>query len=110
VRRWLELVSASDHPDAVLSYVSELPAEYKTLRQLREIGQAIGFSPSSKAVAALIGVGKLIPEFVAAHEWLHVLLRRGDEAAASYLVELLSSGTGAVPGRVRHRRKIFFRP
>ena len=95
VRRWLELLGTSDDPVAVLGCVERLPAEYRNLRQLREVARAIGFSPSNKATVALIELSKLIPEFIADHDWQQALLRHGDEAGAAYLLELLMRDTGS---------------
>jgi hypothetical protein len=89
VRRWLELLGASDDPEAVLGHIDQLPAEYKNLRHLREVGRAIGFSPSGKATSALIALSKAIPECLGDYDWQHALLRQGDEEGASYLLDLM---------------------
>jgi hypothetical protein len=102
VRRWLELLGASDNPVAVLGYVDQLPAAYKNLRQLREIGRAIGFSPSSKATSALIALSKAIPEFVSDHDWQRALLRQDKEEGAAYLLELLLNDTGTLLKGAHH--------
>jgi hypothetical protein len=85
---------ASDAPETVLSCIDQLPVEYKTFWQLHQVGRAIGFSPSGKATSALIALSKVIPEFVADHNWQQALLRQGHEEGASYLLELLLSDTG----------------
>jgi len=96
VRRWLELLGASDNPESVLGYVDQLPVEYKNLRQLREVARAIGFSPSSGATPALIALSKAIPEFVSDHDWQRALSHQDDEEGAAHLLELLMSDTGNV--------------
>jgi hypothetical protein len=94
VRRWLDLLGASDEPEAILGYIEQLPPQYKNLRQLREVGRGIGFSPSSKATAALIALSKVIPECVEDHDWQHALLDQGDEEGAAYLLEVILGDTG----------------
>jgi hypothetical protein len=94
VRRWLELLGASDDPEAVVSCVDSLAPAYKNLRNLRELNRAIGFSPSPKATSALIALSKAVPEMVADHDWQVALARRDDEEGAAYLLKLLLGSTG----------------
>ena len=96
VRRWLELLGASDDPESVVGYVGQLPVEYKNLRQLREVGVRWRFRRRAGRRGS-IALSKIIPEFVSDHDWQHALLRRDDEAGAACCCELLwkSLRTGA---------------
>jgi hypothetical protein len=96
VRRWLELLGASDDPERVLVYIEELPKEYKCVMNLREVASAMGHSPSKKATSALIRLAKAIPEFIPDHDFQNALLRQNDEKGARYLLELLMSDTGNI--------------
>jgi len=94
VRRWLELLGASDAPERVLGYIEQLPKEHKRTMHLREVANAVGHSPSKSASKVLVSLAAMFPEFVGEHDWQDALLRQNDDAGARYFLDLLLSDTG----------------
>jgi hypothetical protein len=97
---WLDLLPFSDRPMATLDGLELIEANRRQPWRLRRVLSALAYAPSADAESVLRELPRRDVQFLAEHDWIGALERRGPVAAARTLLEFICEGAfSSVPGR-----------
>jgi hypothetical protein len=86
---WLQLLSLSDRPSAVLDGIELLESFVPQVWEFRSIISAIAASPREDAERIILDLARLKPQIAKMDEWVFALLGRGSSSAVLGLMEYL---------------------
>jgi len=89
---WVELFAFSDHPEAVLGVLDQLPQQYSYPRSLDRLLSALAKSPHESALEVLQALARRDPGLLAQHDWARAVIKVGTEKSGQTLLALVCEG------------------